>query len=86
MVCLAYLVVLSRKRDLSHLGFLGLGISFGLGMLTKSTFFPFASPLMLWFFLGRLQDRRWKHGVAEGLVLLLLVVATNGLFWGRNIQ
>ncbi|MGB2897234.1 MAG: glycosyltransferase family 39 protein, partial [Anaerolineales bacterium] len=86
VVSLAYFVVLSRKRDLSHLEFLGLSLSFGLGMLTKGTFFPFAGPLMLWFFLGRLQDKRWKQGVVEGLVLLLLVVATNGLFWGRNIQ
>jgi 4-amino-4-deoxy-L-arabinose transferase-like glycosyltransferase len=85
-VCLAYFVVLSRKRDLSRLELLGLGLSFGLGMLTKGTFFPFAGPLILWFFLGRLRDKRWKQGVVEGLVLLLLVVATNGLFWGRNIE
>ena len=86
VVCLAYFVILSRKRDLSRLEFLGFGLTVGLGMLTKGTFFPFAGPLMLWFFLGRLQDRRWKLGFAEGLVLLFLVVAVNGLFWSRNLQ
>ncbi len=86
VVCLAYFVLLSRKRDLSRLEFLGFSLSVGLGMLTKGTFFPFAGPLILWFFFGRLQDKRWKQGVAEGLVLLFLVVATNGLFWSRNIQ
>ncbi len=86
VVCLAYFVLLSRKRDLSRLELLGFGLSVGLGMLTKGTFFPFAGPLILWFFLGRLQDRRWKQGFAEGLVLLFLVVAANGLFWSRNIQ
>ncbi len=86
VVCLAYFVLLSRKRDLSYLEFLGFGLTVGLGMLTKGTFFPFAGPLILWFFLGRLQDKRWKQGAAEGLVLLFLIVATNGLFWSRNIQ
>ncbi len=86
VVCLAYFVVLSRKRDLSHLEFLGLGLSLGLGMLTKGTFFPFAGPLMLWFFFGRLVDKQWKRGIIEGIVLVFLVVATNGLFWSRNIQ
>jgi len=56
VVSLAYFVVLSRRRDLYHLEFLGLGLSLGLGMLTKGTFFPFAAPLMLWFFLGRFGD------------------------------
>jgi hypothetical protein len=86
VVSLAYFVVLSRRRDLYHLEFLGLGLSLGLGMLTKGTFFPFAAPLMLWFFLGRLADKQWKRGLIEGIVLVILVIATNGLFWGRNIQ
>ena len=86
VACLAYFVILSRKRDLSHLEFLGLGLSLGLGMLTKGTFFPFAGPLMLWFFFGRLVDKQWKRGIIEGIILVLLVVATNGLFWSRNIQ
>jgi 4-amino-4-deoxy-L-arabinose transferase-like glycosyltransferase len=86
VVCLAYFVILSRKRDLSHLELLGLGLSLGLGMLTKGTFFPFAGPLMLWYFIGQLIDRNWKRGLMEGIVLVFLVLATNGLFWGRNIH
>ena len=86
VVCLAYFVILSRKRDLSRLELLGLGLSFGLGMLTKGTFFPFAGPLMMWFFLGCLVDKQWKRGLIEGIVLVILVIATNGLFWSRNIQ
>jgi hypothetical protein len=85
VVCLAYFVILSRKRELSRLEFLGLGLSLGLGMLTKGTFFPFAGPLMLWFFLGRIADKQIRKSVVEGLVVLLMVLVVNGLFWARNI-
>jgi len=84
VVCLAYFVILSRQRRLLKLELLGLGLS--LGMLTKGTFFPFAGPLMLWYFLGKLIDRNWKPILIEGIVLVILVLATNGPFWGRNIQ
>jgi len=86
VVCLAYFVILSRQRRLLKLELLGLGLSLGLGMLTKGTFFPFAAPLMLWYFLGLWSDRKWKKSLVAGLALLFLVLATNGLFWVRNIQ
>jgi hypothetical protein len=54
--------------------------------LTKGTFFPYAAPLMAWFFLGRLADHQWKKVFLEGIVMVLVVLATNGLFWARNIQ
>jgi len=86
VVCLGYFVVLSRKRELNRLEFFGLGLALSLGMLTKGTFFPFAGPLMVWFFLGRLQDRKWKQTIFQGVVLAAIVVTGNGLFWARNIQ
>lgn len=86
VVCLAYFVILSRQRQLMKLESLGIGLSLGLGMLTKGTFFPYAAPLMAWFFVGRLVDRQWKKVFLEGIVIALVVLATNGLFWARNIQ
>ena len=86
VICLAYFVILSRLQPLSKLELLGLGLALGLGMLTKGTFFPFAGPLMLWYFLGSWSDRRWKRSLLEGLAIVFLVLATNGLFWMRNIQ
>jgi len=86
VVCLAYFVILSRNRALSRWELIGLGLSLGLGMLTKGSFFPFAAPLMLWFFLGRLMAKRWRVLIIEGIVLVFLVTGINGFFWSRNIQ
>jgi 4-amino-4-deoxy-L-arabinose transferase-like glycosyltransferase len=86
VVCLAFFVVLSRKHQLSRLELLGLGLALSLGMLTKGTFFPYAAILMAWYFLGRLRDGQWKSGFLEGLLVLVVVIASNGLFWSRNIQ
>jgi 4-amino-4-deoxy-L-arabinose transferase-like glycosyltransferase len=86
VVCLGYFVILSRKRELDRSEFFGLGLALSLGMLTKGTFFPFAGPLMAWFFIGRLQDGKWKWAILQGIALTAIVVAGNGLFWARNIQ
>lgn len=84
VIILAYFVVLSQKRELIRTEFAGLALALGLGMLTKGTFFPYAAPLMVWFFLVRLFRVGMKRVVGEGMVVILIAIAVNLGFWARN--
>lgn len=85
VISLAYFVVLSRKRELTRTEFVGMSLTFGLGILTKGTVFPFVGPLLVWFFLTRLMAKGFKRTFVEGLVLVAIAAALNGVFWYRNI-
>lgn len=85
-VCTAHYVLTSRTRDLTRLEFLGLGLVLGIGFLTKGTFYVYAPPLMLWYFLSRLRRRGPRPFLIEGATLVLIAAALNAGFWARNIQ
>jgi 4-amino-4-deoxy-L-arabinose transferase-like glycosyltransferase len=85
VICLAYLVVLSRKRPLARLEVLGLALVLGLGVLTKGPFFVYAPPLMLWYILPQLRPKNIRRLVVEGLVICLAVALLNAGFWTRNV-
>ncbi len=83
-VCLAYLVLLAWRRPLSRVETACVGLAWGLGLLTKGTFYVSSVPLLVWY-LGT----SWKRGGFPGLVrqaagLAFLVVALNLGFWLRN--
>jgi hypothetical protein len=84
VVCMAYFVVLSMKRELSKFEFVCLALSFGLGVLTKGTFFVYFPPLLALFFLARLRKRGFLKSAAYGLILILVVAVLNTPFWSRN--
>jgi len=86
VVCMAYFVVLSMKRELSKFEFVCLALSFGLGVLTKGTFFVYFPPLLALFFLARLRKRGFLKSAAYGLILILVVAVLNTPFWSRNVQ
>ncbi len=81
-----YFVVLSKRRRLAPLELVALGLTLGLGMLTKGTFLPFAVPIMAWYFLPRLQRSELGKLLREGILLMLLAGVLNGAFWVRNIK
>jgi 4-amino-4-deoxy-L-arabinose transferase-like glycosyltransferase len=83
---MAYFVVLSMKRELSKFEFVCLALSFGLGVLTKGTFFVYFPPLLALFFLARLRKRGFLKSAAYGLILILVVAVLNTPFWSRNVQ
>ena len=85
VVCLAYFVVLAKVRPLSLLEQACLGLALGLGMLTKGTFYVYATPLMIWHYLPRLFRRGRRRVVVEGFAVGLLALAINAGFWGRNL-
>jgi len=85
VTCLAYLVVLSRKRPLIRFETVGLGLALGIGVLTKGPFFVYAPPLMVWFFLSELRRGSFRRVLFEGIVLAGLTVLLNAGFWSRNI-
>jgi len=85
VICLAYFVVLSRKRMLTRFETLGLSLALGIGLLTKGSFFVYAPPLVLWFFLPRLRSENVRRLISEGLVLACVTVVLNLGFWSRNM-
>jgi len=85
VTCLAYLVVLSRKRPLRRFETVGLGLALGIGVLTKGPFFVYAPPLMVWFFLPQLRRGNLRRVLFEGIVLACITVLLNAGFWSRNI-
>ena len=85
VISLAYLIVVSMKRELTRLEFVGMSLSFALGILTKGTVFPFVGPLLVWYFLTRLRTHGFRRTFFEGLVLVLIAAALNGVFWYRNV-
>ena len=85
-VCTAFWVVTAKERELTRLEKVGLGLTLGAGFLTKGTFFVYAPPLMLWYFLPRLWSRGIGAVLREGVVLTLIAVMLNLGFWARNVQ
>ncbi len=85
LVGLAYLVLLSKVRSLDRVELLALAVALGLGTLTKGTFYVYAAPFMLWFFLPRLRRTELPRTLLEGAVILVVVTLLNLGFWGRNL-
>jgi len=86
VICLAYFVVLSRRRGLSTVEMLALSGTFGIGLLTKGTFYVYCAPFLLWYFVPRVLRERPLRGLVEGLVLIAFAFVLNLGFWLRNIS
>ncbi|MCJ7567342.1 MAG: glycosyltransferase family 39 protein, partial [Anaerolineales bacterium] len=86
LVCLAYFVLLSKKRQLDRIEQLIMAGAVGLGMLTKVTFYIYAFPWLVWFLFSQrfLADR--KKFVFAFTLMTLLVVTLNLGYWSRNLS
>lgn len=85
-VCAAYLVVLSFSRSLTRKEVLLLGISLGLGTLTKVSFIVYGAPLGIGFLLKSLRRSGTLTAVKLGLALLVVVIGINATTWARNLD
>lgn len=85
LICLLYFILLSRVRPLSRFEEIAVGISAGLGFLTKGTFYPLALPILIWYFFPKLRGRDFGAVVRSGISIGVLVLLLNGSFWLRNI-
>jgi 4-amino-4-deoxy-L-arabinose transferase-like glycosyltransferase len=77
---------LSVVKTLHSQDFIALGLTLGLGFLTKGTFYVYAPPLMIWFFFSRLKQVGVRKLVMETMLLTIIAVTLNAPFWVRNIQ
>jgi hypothetical protein len=86
VICLAYLVVLGKMRELTWLEKTGVALSVGLGILSKGHFFVYAPPFLLWHYIPHLFKRsRWK-AIAQGSFVVAIAIMLNLGFWARNID
>jgi hypothetical protein len=84
LVCIVHFIVLSKERNLNVLEWSSFAIAVGLGMLTKGTFYPYAFPFLLWYFIPKLKNHAWKRTLLEALCLGGIVFVLNLGFWARN--
>jgi len=85
-VMLAYFVLLSMKRELTRIELVCLATSFGLGVLTKGTFFVYFPPFIVWYLLHRIWKAGFANAIKQGVLLAVVVFVLNLGFWVRNIQ
>ncbi len=86
LVCLAYYVLLSKKRPLDRVEQLIMAGAVGLGMLTKVTFYIYALPWLAWFLFSRNFKSNRRRFVFDLVVMTLIVVTLNLGYWSRNIS
>ncbi len=85
-VCLMALIVEGKKREISWWDKGLLALVVGLGTLTKGTFFVYVIPLLVWHFLPKLWREKPPAWLAEGTLVVAVVVICNAGFWMRNIE
>jgi hypothetical protein len=83
-VCLAYFVLKCRRFGNSRWDVAFVGLSAGLGMLTKATGYIYSLPLLVWCFW---PQRSWKLAVwtRNAASVGLLIGVLNAGFWVRNL-
>lgn len=86
LVCLSFLVILGKRRALENFELVLIGLVLGLGMLTKVTFYIYAAPFMLWFFLYRLKRVKLSRWALQVAGVLLIAGLLNAGYWARNLQ
>jgi hypothetical protein len=86
LVSLAFFVVLNKHRALTLFDLIILGIVLGLGMLTKATFYIYALPVLVWFFVPRLKEIGFVRWLGQGAGIFLIAALINSGFWIRNLR
>lgn len=86
LVSLLFLVTLSKRRILQIHELLAIPVTIGLGGLTKATFYPYAAPILIWYFLPRISIQMIRKTILEIALLVGVVTAINYGFFTRNIR
>ena len=86
LVCTAYLIVKSREKSLSRLELVSLGLVFGLGMLSKATFYIYAIPFAIWYGVVLLKELGLRRTFTNSLWVAAPALFINSWYWARNIR
>ena len=86
LICAAYLIVKNKQQPLSRLELVSLGFVFGLGMLSKATFYIYAIPFAIWYGVVLLKEAGLRRTIGTGLWVAAPALFTNYWFWARNIR
>jgi hypothetical protein len=84
MICLAYEAVGYVKGRGGLDGYVFLGLTSGLAALTKPTTFPYLLPIAVLLVVVGLRRHRWRRLGVGGMVVVVMAVAVNLGYWGRN--
>ena len=77
-------VIESNTKELDWRSRVALGLSVGLGMMTKGTFPFFGLIFLIWLFVNMLRHSGWRQTFLFIGVGLLILLALNGGHWIRN--
>lgn len=83
-VCLAYFVLQAHISELSSKRWFLLMLSVGLGIMTKGTFYAYATPFLIGLLFSTLRKKSWRGVVRFALLGALVVVFLNAGIWARN--
>jgi len=86
LIITIYFVLTSIRRSLSWLELFGMGFAIAAGALSKITFYPFVLPFLVWYALLVVRRHSLKILINKGIVLLIIFVSINGLFFFRNLD
>ncbi len=84
LLCLAYLLLLPANRASKANRPIELGLALGLGILTKTTFYVYALPFVVWFLVRTWRSDGWARSLLSGGVMGLSAGLLNAGYWGRN--
>jgi len=87
LLVLAYFVVSgikNRRYDWRH--FCLVGLTLGLGMLTKGTFIVFAAPFLVWYLITVAKERGVAAVGQSAVVITLIALGLNLFFLSQNFQ
>ena len=84
LVCMMYFTTLSKRRNLEPVEWASLMLATGLGILTKGTFYAYALPILVWYFIPRLKQHGVWETFIEGLCFIGVTITLNLGFWARN--
>ena len=84
LVALAYYALLAHQRGLIMLEWLLVSLVVALGVMTKGTFYIFASPFLVWLLLSTVRRTGVFSAIKYALLGLLIVAFLNSGVWLRN--
>ena len=85
LVCTAYLIAKSIQQSLNRLELVSLGLVFGLGMLSKVTFYIYAIPFAIWYGVALLKEAGLRRAFSAGIWVAVPALFINSWHWARNI-
>ncbi len=84
LLCIVYLILLDPGRRSSLSREFVLGLAIGLGILTKTTFYLYATPFVVWHLALELRMSGWRAAALSGVTAGLVAATLNLGYWARN--